>query len=145
MRFPTPQPGLVVRYSYLWKREQQAGHEEGSKNRPCAIVMAVLNDDGEHEVLVLPVTHAPPSNPADAVEIPLPVKTRLALDFERSWVVITEANSFIWPGPDLRPVSGQGATSVAYGVLPPRFFAHVRDRFLERYMRAKNMAVKRTD
>jgi len=142
--FPTPRPGLVIRYSYLWEREQQAGHEEGSKDRPCAVVMAIFNEDGKHEILVLPITHSPPASPADAVEIPLPVKTRLGLDFDKSWIVITEANSFIWPGPDLRPLPGRDAFTIAHGVLPPRFFEHVRDRFLERFRYAKRI-VKRTD
>ncbi|HKR89678.1 MAG TPA: hypothetical protein VJS38_16020 [Phenylobacterium sp.] len=44
--------------------------------------------------------------------------------------MVTEANVFTWPGPDLRPTPGQGPESVAIGMPPPRFFAHVRDRFL---------------
>jgi len=31
--FPQPCAGLVIRYSYLWKREQEAGREEGTKDR----------------------------------------------------------------------------------------------------------------
>lgn len=99
MSFPSPYPGLVIRYAYLWKREADVGREEGSKDRPCAIVMAVVTQDGEQEVLVLPITHSPPANPADAVEIPSQTKARLGLDADRSWVVITEANAFVWPGP----------------------------------------------
>ncbi len=37
------------------------------------------------------------------------------LDDERSWIITTEINRFIWPGPDLRSVPGGG---VAYGLLP---------------------------
>lgn len=33
--------------------------------------------------MVLPVTHSPPGEPADAVEIPRPTKQRLGLDGER--------------------------------------------------------------
>jgi hypothetical protein len=104
---PDPYAGLVIRYSYLWKREFDAGRDEGTKDRPCAIVLAVVHDDGEKEVLVLPITHSPPADPADAIEIPTATKNRLGLDSERSWIVITEANEFIWPGPDLRPVPGR--------------------------------------
>ena len=121
------------------------GREEGSKDRPCAIVMAVLDEDGEQEVLVLPVTHSPPANPADAVEIPAETKTRLRLDSERSWIVIAEANAFIWPGPDLRPIPNRATSTIAYGVLPQHFFAYVRDRFLERDRREKRTRVKRTE
>lgn len=143
MSFPAPHPGLVIRYSYLWKEEADEGREEGSKDRPCAIIMAVDTADGEPEILVLPITHSPPSNPADAIEIPAETKKRLGLDSDRSWIVITEANAFIWPGPDLRPIPGRKAV-YAYGSLPPRFFTHVRDKFLERD-RGKPGRVKRTE
>lgn len=134
MNLPAPHAGLVIRYAYLWKREYEQGREEGAKDRPCAIVMAVTDDEGEAQVLVLPITHSPPYDDADAIEIPFATKQRLCLDGERSWIVISEANEFIWPGPDLRPAPG-GDGSVVYGVLPPRFFAHVRDRFLTRRAR----------
>lgn len=81
-------------------------------------------------VLVLPVTHTRPTDPAHAIEIPTPTKIRLGLDSERSWIVVTEANEFIWPGPDLRPIPGKDASSISYGALPPRFFVQVRDAFL---------------
>jgi hypothetical protein len=142
---PDPYAGLVIRYSYLWKREFDAGRDEGTKDRPCAIVLAVVHDDGEKEVLVLPITHSPPANPADAIEIPTVTKNRLGLDSERSWIVITEANEFIWPGPDLRPVPGRDASTIVYGALPPRFFTYLRDRFLERDLREKSQRVKRSE
>ena len=145
MSFPEPYAGLVIRYSYLWKREFDAGRDEGSKDRPCAIIMAVLDEDGDKEVWVLPITHSPPSGADDAIEIPTVTKNRLGLDSDRSWVVITEANEFIWPGPDLRPIPGRDASTTTYGMLPPRFFAHVRDKFLERDKREKNARVRRTE
>ena len=145
MSFPTPHPGLVIRYSYLWKREFDAGGDEGSKDRPCAIVLIVLDDDGDKEVWVLPITHTPPANPADAVEIPALTKNRLGLDAERSWIVITEANEFVWPGPDLRPIAGRDESTIAYGVLPPRFFEYVRDQFLQRDRIKKSTRVRRTE
>jgi hypothetical protein len=143
--FPEPYAGLVIRYSYLWKREQEEGREEGTKDRPCAVVLVVTDEDGEQEVLVLPITHTPPADSDDAVEIPPATKKRLGLDADRSWIVITEANEFVWPGPDLRPIPGRDASTVAYGPLPPRLFAHVRDRFLERDRREKFAHVKRTE
>jgi hypothetical protein len=143
--FPEPYAGLVIRYSYLWKREQEEGGEEGMKDRPCAIVLVVTDEDGEREVLVLPITHTSPANPDDAVEIPPATKKRLGLDADRSWIVITEANEFVWPGPDLRPIPGRDASTIAYGPLPPRLFAHVRDKFLERDRREKSAHVKRTE
>ena len=145
MTFPEPYPGLVIRYVYLWRREHQEGRDDGVKDRPCAIVMAVTDDDGEWQVLVLPITHSPPQYPADAIEIPTETKKRLGLDVDRSWIVITEANEFLWPGPDLRPVSGGDASTIDYGPFPPRFFALVRDKFLERDRREKNTRIRRTE
>jgi hypothetical protein len=142
---PEPYAGLVVRYSYLWKREFDAGRDEGTKDRPCAIVMAVIDEDGDKEVWVLPITHTPPANSADAIEIPTLTKNRLGLDSERSWIVVTEANEFVWPGPDLRPVPGRDASTIVYGALPPRFFAYVRDRFLERDRHEKSRRIKRSE
>jgi hypothetical protein len=84
VRFPEPYAGLVIRYAYLWKRESDTGRDEGTKDRPCEIVMSVIDESGEKEVLVLPITHSPPANPTDAVEIPTATKNRLGLDSERS-------------------------------------------------------------
>ena len=128
MSWPAPQAGLVVRYSYLWDSEARAGREEGVKDRPCAIVVVVTEEGKRPRVRVLPVTHTPPHDAADAVEIPQVTKSRLGLDSERSWIVLTEANDFYWPGPDLRMQPGQGPESCAYGFLPPRFFMHVVER-----------------
>jgi hypothetical protein len=142
--FPEPHVGLVIRYSYLWRREFDAGREEGTKDRPCAIVMTVVDEDGDKEVLVLPVTHSRPDDPADAIEIPAATKSRLGLDGERSWIMITEANEFVWPGPDLRSVPGRDESTITYGALPPRFFVHVRDKFLERDRQEKSRRAKRS-
>ena len=32
MAFPEPVQGLVIRYSYLWRAEQESGQEEGVAN-----------------------------------------------------------------------------------------------------------------
>ena len=145
MSFPDPHPGLVIRYAYFWKREHDEGREEGSKDRPCAIVVSVLDDEGEQEVMVLPISHTAPQRVEDAIEIRQATKQRLGLDSERSWIMITEANEFVWPGPDLRPVPGRDDSTIAHGALPPKFFAHLRDRLIERVQRDKSRAVRRSD
>jgi hypothetical protein len=106
--WPRPEAGLVIGYSYLWLREYREGREEGVKDRPCAIVLALTDDDGGTRVTVLPITHTSPSDPAKAIELPLATKERLGLDAERAWIVVGEGNEFLWPGPDLRPDSGPG-------------------------------------
>jgi hypothetical protein len=51
------------------------------------------------------------------MRLPPATKARLGLDDQDSWVVTTEVNRFIWPGPDLRPLPGG---DLAYGHLPAR-------------------------
>lgn len=146
MTIPVPEAGLVIRYSYLWHSEHLEGREEGQKDRPCALVAAIRTGAaGETRVLVLPITHSPPVDSIDAVEIPPLIKERLGLDAGRSWIVVAESNDFVWPGPDLRPVPGPDPASVAYGFLPPRFFNAVRERFLEHARKARARTVKRTE
>jgi hypothetical protein len=120
----------VIRYSYLWRHEHLRGQEEGVKDRPCAVILVIVNDDNDRIVTVLPITHTPPSDPALAVEIPPAVKRRLKLDDERSWIALTEANRFVWPGPDLRPAIPGEAASIAYGTLPYRLFEEIRTKFI---------------
>ena len=145
MSFPEPRPGLVIRYSYLWEREAREGREEGAKDRPCAIVLLLLREGVHPIVRVLPVTHSPPADPDDALEIPQATKRRLGLDSERSWVVLTEANDFIWPGPDLRPAINGDPSSVAYGMLPPGFMKVLRERLLTRWREKRPRVATRTD
>lgn len=129
MAFPEPVPGLVICYSYLWRREYERGQEEGTKDRPCAVVMVVTGAQGDKVVTVLPVTHTPPSQADLAVEIPHATKERLGLDAERSWLMLTEANRFAWPGPDLRMKElGSEPGSIAYGLLPRALFTEIRDK-----------------
>jgi hypothetical protein len=141
---PKPVSGLVIRYSYLWQSEHARGQEEGVKDRPCAVILVTRNEAGDDVVTVLPITHTPPPNPALALEVPQQTKKRLGLDIERSWIVLTEANRFIWPGPDLRPV-GSDLETVAYGYLPEHFFNQVRDRFVAILKAGQAKAVSRTE
>jgi mRNA-degrading endonuclease toxin of MazEF toxin-antitoxin module len=129
--FPEPVPGLVIRYAYLWWREYERGREEGVKDRPCAVVMTATGSQGNTVVTVLPITHTPPSDAALAVEIPHVTKQRLGLDSARSWVLLTEANRFAWPGPDLRMKEASGPESVAYGLLPRALFREIAGKFAD--------------
>ncbi|MGE0425748.1 MAG: hypothetical protein AB7O88_26040 [Reyranellaceae bacterium] len=65
MSLPAPKPGLVIRYSFLWSGEHAEGAEEGARDRPCAIVVAVRRDpNGDIQTIVAPITHRPPRDPA---------------------------------------------------------------------------------
>lgn len=90
------------------------------------------------------VTHTPPESPDTAQELPPAVKHHLGLDAERSWVVLSESNLFEWPGPDLRRLGDRDDSSVAYGFLPPRFFAALRRRFLALEAVSRSRRVRRT-
>ena len=131
MSLPTPRPGLVICYAYLWADEHRRGAEEGLKARPCAIVAAVQRVEAHKVVTVVPVTHTRPLDPSSAIELPPAVKAHLGLDELPSWIVLTETNDFIWPGVDLRPVPGARPRRFDFGMLPPRFFIHLRDRLLQ--------------
>ena len=62
MSLPAPQPGLVIRYSYLWAEDASKGQEEGEKDRPAAIVVAIDEpSSGQPRVLALPI-RGPSSN-----------------------------------------------------------------------------------
>lgn len=144
MKIPDPVPGLVIRYAYLWSHEAKAGQEEGSKDRPCAVLLTATTKAGDKVVTVLPVTHTPPSDESLAVEIPAATKARLGLHEERSWVVLTELNQFQWPGPDLRSAPGAPDGDVAFGLLPARLYETIRTKWLTAYDAGKIAQVTRT-
>lgn len=125
---PEPTPGLVIGYSYLWEAEFRAGREEGTKDRPCAVVIASRTEDGDLVATVAPITHHPPDDPQDAIELPAAVKRALGLDEARSWLVCRELNRFVWPGPDLRPISRSRPGQFLHGRLPGPFMLRVFER-----------------
>ena len=139
MPLPLPHPGLVISYSYLWQGEHRRGGEEGRKDRPCAIVLTRQIVEGISIVSVVPITHTPPSDPTDAVSMPLGLKRHLGLDDNPSWIMISELNDFVWPGPDLRPIPGK-TDRFDYGVLPPTFFRKLQEAIFDR-LRAKKLSV----
>ena len=129
MPIPNPEPGLVISYAYLWHDGHRAGQEEGRKDRPSVILLAVEREAGGASIVtVLPITHSAPADPSSAVEIPLPVKRHLGLDDDRSWIVVAEGNEFLWPGYDLRKLPHSDRYD--YGFLPPRFFNRVLEAFV---------------
>ena len=100
MEIPAPKPAQVIRYAYLWADEHEAGWEEGTKDRPAAILLTMQAASNSLRVAVLPITHSPPATGNDAIEIPPLIKRHLGLDDAQSWIVLNEMNVFQWPGPD---------------------------------------------
>jgi hypothetical protein len=63
LAIPTPEPGLVLNYAYLWHDEFRNGREEGRKNRPTVIVLCSTQaEDQSTIVTVLPITYAAPTH-----------------------------------------------------------------------------------
>ena len=142
MVLPTPRLGLVISYAYLWHHEAGTGREEGRKDRPCVIVLAVEKTAGDTIVTVVPVTHTPPPDPAIALELPVAVKQHLGLDRKRSWVMLHEGNRFAWPGYDLRPIPGTTGR-YDYGYLPPRLFTTLVQRMQQVWQAGRGEVVRR--
>ncbi len=134
--------GHVLRYSYLWHWQHQKGREDGDKDRPVLVLALVTTlEDGTPVVRVLPITHTPPKDAADTVELPVRVKRRLGMDAERSWIIVSESNRFAWPGPGLRPAD----SDTGYlGPLPPALFQEVKKRFVELARQGRHKSAART-
>src|SRR5580658_10167780 len=113
MALSSPLPGQVIRYAYWRWNEARVGRADATKDRPCGVV-----------------------------EIPAATKQRLRLDAQRSWIITTELNQFIWPGPDLRPMpSGE----YLYGYLPERLMRLVLDQVKKRARDKQLKTVPRTE
>ena len=84
------------------------------------------------QLLVAPITHSQPEED-EGVEVPSPVKRHLGLDREGSWIVTTELNRFIWPGPDIRLAPGDD--DPFYGEIPAKLFEEMRRSILANRIR----------
>lgn len=125
MSLPEPEPGLVISYRYLWRREADSLRIEG-KARPCVIVLDVERaKDGSSIVTVVPVTRQWPGPGTIAVEMPALTKRGLGLDESRSWVIVDEVNRFVWPGVDLEPIPHGSGRRFAYGQVPSAFYQRI--------------------
>ena len=137
-----PQPGQVIRYAYLWWSEARVGREDGAKDRPCGVILTRITNAGNTVAYVLPITHTPPLEDEDGIEIPQATKRRLGLDAERSWIITTELNQFAWPGPDIKP---RASGEYLYGYLPEKLMRLVLDQ-VRKHARDKQLkAVTRTE
>lgn len=100
-----------------------------------------MEEDGSSVVRVLPITHTPPCNPDDAIEIPRPVKQRLQLNDERSWIVLNESNRlFGWVR-----TCGPSTATVALTACPPALFAAIKRRFVMLARSRAHVSVPRTE
>lgn len=143
MTIPAPEPGSVIRYSYLWHDEARRGREEGVKDRPCAVVLATLKENDEIVVVVAPITHTPQRAGKGAIPLPPLTQKRLGLDDEPCWIVTSEVNRFVWPGPDLRPIRQGPDTRWSYGLLPLGLLKQIQENFRQFLKQRRTRAVSR--
>jgi hypothetical protein len=145
MSLPIPKPGLVIHYSFLWSNEKAKGAVEGSKDRPCAIVVATKRTaDGDIDTIVAPITHQPPEDRTASIEIPATTCKRLGLDSGHHWLRLDELNRFAWPGFDLRPIPGN-PDKYEYGMLPLRLFQQLRKGILARQKERAGRVISRNE
>jgi len=126
-----PKPTDVLAYSYLWHREAESGREEGGKDRPVVVVVAIEKRPHGTQLMVVPVTTRPPRDGDAAIEMPDRVRQHLGLGADRSWIVADEYNVFTWPGPDIRPIRHGDDISPRYGAIPGRLFEQIRNLMLK--------------
>ena len=138
-----PEPGLVIPFVYLWRREHQAGEESGRKIRPRLIVAAVHRSSaGRIRVAVVPVTTQVPETARSAIAIPPRVRTHLGLDAAASWIICDEYNDFDWPGVDLG-TTPKGDS--AFGHVPDALLEQVRAEMRAARKRGALKSVPRTE
>jgi mRNA-degrading endonuclease toxin of MazEF toxin-antitoxin module len=136
-----PQVGQIVDHHFLWADEHGAGRVEGRKARPCIIIAVEQPKRGAPRVTVLPITSQAPRPGTSAVTIPNDVKARIGLTRARpAWVVIDDANIFVWPGYDLLPQPGGGFIR---GVVTRGFFRLLRDAVLAAHARGRPRRIER--
>ena len=141
MAIPDPEPGLVIRYDYLWTHEAAAGHDQG-KTRPACLVAGTDPAVLPRYVVLLPITHTPPAGDTVGIEIPARVRQAIGLDDMPSWVIVSEHNIDEWPNGGLSPLPGQPDV-FGYGFIPPGLFAQIKARFLELARAKKSGTVRR--
>lgn len=142
---PEPKPGLVIRFAYLWRDERDSGRDEGSKDRPTAVVMTFEEKDGRKRVAVVPVTHSKPDARSGAILIPPATARRLGLDDIPQWIITREVNLFTWPGVDIRTVPGKTPASISYGYLPFALTQQVLEAGRAQVRRKSARSVERDD
>lgn len=143
MPLPGLTPGLVVRYEYLWARRAAGLAGTADKDHPACVVLTYrVEGRSEDFVVYLPISHSPPEDGQDGIELPDSVKARAGLDARPQWVLLSECNIDAWPQ-DLRHLPQQPGR-FHYGHLPPSFFRALRDRFVERYKARRVARVPRS-
>jgi hypothetical protein len=129
-----PEPTDVIHYRFLWTHEADEGREDGRNARPCLVL-------GTRETAKGLVVHIAPIttrrlDPANSLAI-LPAVIRHLSLYDRSMIVTSEYNSFVWIGPDVFP---RADGLVYYGKVPERLFEAARNAALAKRARSVGQA-----
>ena len=141
---PDPEPGLVIRYSFLWSHEAKKGLDDGEVSRPC-VIMSVDRRGGERVVLVAPITTREPNCPEDGIPVPPKVRDYLKLTRPHSWIITTEGNEFDWPGRHIHPVPGGRLAQFDYGFNSSTTVPNMVKEAMSRVKQEKRKVMQRED
>lgn len=137
----TPKVGLVLPHLYVWRGEPAAGR--GSETPPAVIVVAATPLDGGRVLIAAtPITNTEPPARQRVVPVPATVAAHLQLDAQRSWILCTEYNEFVWPSIGLAETP-DGRT--AYGMAPQQLTAGVHREMLAARSDGPLRAMRRTE
>jgi hypothetical protein len=145
MPLPRPELGLVVHYGFAWSGANRRAPPDAGKDRPCLIVDLLEVEDWPGRktlrLTYLPISHTEPREYESAMLIPPRVAQHLGLTAEKSYIYTSYACEDDWPF-DLARVPGRKDT-FHYGLIPPKLFQAVADRFREHLARQRNLVHKR--
>jgi len=88
-----PRIGDIWRYPFLWKREQQAGEDQGRKPRNTALAAVVPVSEKSTHLYLLAITGTEPRRDQDALEIPaMEIRRAGMTEYKRLWIILDEYN-----------------------------------------------------
>jgi hypothetical protein len=133
-------PGDVIHYPYRWAREAQRRRSaEGSKVRPCGVVVAVAAASGRTHILLAAISSKPPMADQATIAIPEIERRRAGLDANReAWIYVSEANE------DVEGVSLYLTGDPRLGTFSRAFVERVKAAFLAELVRRPGARINRT-
>jgi hypothetical protein len=133
--------GLVVRYEYLWARRANIAETADKDHPACVVATYRVTGSPEDFVVYLPISHTPPAEGEEGIELSDQAKSSAGLDARRQWILVSECNVDAWPF-DVRSLP-RDPRRFHYGSLPQAAFREVRDRFVARYRMKRVRQVQR--
>jgi hypothetical protein len=86
--------GDVISYPYRWRRELLLGTAiDGSKDRPCCLVLAFTTQDGEDVIYLAAISSKAPHPDRAAITVPDIERRRAGLTrYPEAWIYVDEVN-----------------------------------------------------